>query len=97
MLQLGAMSNRLSATIQSIMDAKGYSARELARMLGWSPSTLSKKLNGELKIKRADREEIAAVLGTTADAIDQLAGVAGHGRRPDRRLEADGVRFLYDS
>lgn len=66
------MSNRLSATIQSIMDAKGYSARELARLLGWSPSTLSKKLSGDLKIRRSDREQIAAVLGTTADAIVQL-------------------------
>ena len=69
------MSHRVAATIQSIMDAKGYSARDLAKMLGWSPSTLSKKLSGDLKIRRTDREEIAAVLGTTADAIDQLAGV----------------------
>ncbi len=29
------MSHRVAATIQSIMDAKGYSARELARVPAW--------------------------------------------------------------
>lgn len=99
-LELGTVDNgkSMSEILKDALDAKGYSQREFAKKMGWTPQNFSQRLKKN-SFTAEEWRNMAYNLGYEVRLVELESGIEFEGRRKGRgrrvRQVVNGV--LYDT
>ncbi len=81
---------QIGRAVRLVMLARGLKANQLAELLGWHPSKMSRHLSGETSFKAVDLAATATALDCAVDTFfltpDELLKIRWYGTSPDLEL-----------